>query len=62
MKTQKIFQILDADTNVGASLMSAEEPDATEFVVISRPDNDPTIVLSLADFRRLAAAVERHTV
>lgn len=58
MNFRPIFRILDADTDLEAKL--SEEEGQEDFVVISQPDK-ATVVMSLAHFRSLAAAVERHT-
>lgn len=57
MDTTTIFQITDADTNVKAT---TSRMDDTDFISIVSPDHDAVIVFTLADFRRLVAAVDRH--
>lgn len=59
MTRQEIFRILDADTDLTASLSFSEGHET--LLVLSQPDRGETIVLSVADFRRMAAAVQRHT-
>lgn len=61
MKSRKIFQIIDADTNVSASITSDDADDAPDYITISRGGGyDDLITLTLADFRRMVAAVEHQ--
>jgi len=49
------FALLDADTNVKADIFTYDDGDI--MISISHPDRDSSVVLSLADFKRMAAAV-----
>lgn len=57
MDSTVIFQIKDADTDIKAT---AAHRDGSDLVTIMSPDRDAYITLSLADFRRLVASVDRH--
>ena len=59
MKSQKIFHILDADTDINASI-STDDDGSDPYIVISKPSHDAIISLTLADFRRLVASVNRQ--
>lgn len=62
MKMRTIFRLLDADTDLEAQLVDhgdAEHMGETH-IIISQPDRS-SVVMSLEEFHRLAAAVERHT-
>lgn len=57
MDSATIFQIIDADTNVK---VTASRIDDADFICIISPDYNAVITLSLNDFRRMVAAVDRH--
>jgi len=55
------FVVQDADTHITAQLFQADgqcDADSTS-VVISHPDRDGSVILSIADFRRMVAAIDR---
>lgn len=59
MQQREIFRILDADTDLKVSI-STTDGQTDDHIVISSPERDQCIVMSLADFRRMTAAVERQ--
>jgi hypothetical protein len=52
-----VFTIHDADTHIRASIVT--HVSLEQDVVISQVDEFRTVIISLADFRRMAAAIER---
>lgn len=61
MQQKTVFQILDADTDLKASISFADAATGGEdHIVISSPERDQCIVMALSDFRRMVAAVERR--
>lgn len=60
MQNREVFKIIDADTNVTATIFDGTDGDE-DTIMLSRGGGYTDLVsLSLSDFRRMVAAVERQ--